>query len=102
MNFKCPSGHKLSKISDDQFTDDDVSCCLCSTEMINSEPFYWQCRACFYDTCHFCAYESHTSKTAKATKRKATKSKQQDIKALNNNNNSVVYEMCQDQVKILK
>ena len=94
----CPSGHKLSQIKEHPvFSEEDISCRLCSTEMINNEPFYWSCNACCYSVCHFCAFESHSHMTATATKRKATK-KLQDIKAgFSPSNTTIVYEKSQDQ-----
>ena len=76
-----------------------ISCCVCTTEMINNEPFYWACLTCCpgttYNACHFCAFSDLNNNTASfeqiISKRKATKKKQVGI--------TTTYEKSQDLVE---
>lgn len=76
-----------------------ISCCVCTTEMINNEPFYWACLTCCpattYNVCHFCAFSDLNGNNTASfdqiiSKRKATKKKQVGI--------STAFEKSQDLV----
>ena len=55
----CPRNHDMKKCLD--HSGKDLACKKCGTEMINCEPFFWQCLDCDrnspYHICHFCIFD---------------------------------------------
>lgn len=55
----CPRNHDMKKLNN--YAGKDLPCKKCGTEMINCEPFFWQCLDCDrdspYQVCHFCIFD---------------------------------------------